>query len=92
MQTHYPVPTGSPIVLLPDVERLLGRKQASLREDVERGLLPRPRGLGKTIFWLSGELLPALEALPHADKWPGPGATAPEVLPAPSLSSEVEAT
>lgn len=60
------------ILLLSDVESLLARSAQTLRSDVARGRLPRPRQLGATVFWLAEDLLGALAACPPANRWPGP--------------------
>jgi predicted DNA-binding transcriptional regulator AlpA len=60
------------IVLLPDVEALLGVNADTLRKYVREGRLPRPRQLCKVLFWHRAELEERLAAATFAPKWVGP--------------------
>lgn len=62
----------SRILLLADVETLLGRSAETLRDYVRRGALPRPRRIGKALYWLRCDIERALELAGPAATWPGP--------------------
>jgi len=72
------------IIRLPDVETLLGITQSTLRVYVREGRLPRPRRLGKALFWRRDELEACLAEAPVATTWPGLG----EGERAPDLTQE----
>jgi len=60
------------ILLLPQVETMLGRGPKTLRIYVEQGLLPRPRQIGLSVFWLASEIEAAFLSAPLAERWMGP--------------------
>lgn len=64
------------ILLVSDVEDLLGRQAETLRTYVREGLLPRPRQCGSAVYWLEDELVDVLRAAPAAAKWTGPDSEA----------------
>jgi predicted DNA-binding transcriptional regulator AlpA len=70
-QTLMTRPTEARILLLGDIERLLGLTRPTLQSYVLDGRLPRPRKLGQVVYWLTDELQTALDAAPHAPAWPG---------------------
>ena len=61
------------VLTLTDVEALLGVHADTLRAYVGKGELPRPRQVGRVIFWIRSELDAYLVSAPLARKWPGPG-------------------
>lgn len=84
--TQKPVTRQGSILLLSDVETLLGTTSTTLRSYVSKGWLPRPRRLGKAIFWRRDELEACLVGAPVATSWTG---LAADESPAPQ--EEVEA-
>lgn len=61
------------VLTLTDVESLLGVHADTLRTYVSKGELPRPRQIGRVLFWVRSEIEAYLAAAPVAVKWPGPG-------------------
>jgi len=74
------------ILLLSEVETLLGKRSDAIRGYVQQGLLPRPRQVGQAVYWLRAELDEALLAGAVAEKWPGPADADPA-----AVAMEVEA-
>jgi len=67
--------------LLSQVETILETTRETLRVYVRQGWLPRPRRLGKVLFWRVREFEAALAAAGRDAKWVGPedGAAVGEV-------------
>lgn len=58
------------ILLLPQVETLLGVTRKTLLLYVGEGRIPQPRRLGKAVYWVREELERALTDAPRDERWP----------------------